>query len=99
MALVMPASLLKISGPTLKGLVGREDDRAALIALADDLEQEVGAHLVEREIAELVHNEELRGRYCFSSALRRWAAWAATRLLSASTAVVKSTEWPRWQAS
>lgn len=39
-------SLLKTRA-FLEGLVGAQDDRAALVALADDLEEEVGAVFVD----------------------------------------------------
>jgi hypothetical protein len=39
--------------PALERLVGRDDDGAAFIALANDLEEQVGGDLVEREIPEL----------------------------------------------
>ena len=42
--------------PALESLVGGEDDGTAFVALADDLEEQVGANLVEREIAELVNS-------------------------------------------
>jgi hypothetical protein len=41
-------------GPLLEGFVGGEHDGAALVALADDLEKEVSAALVDGKIAELV---------------------------------------------
>jgi len=39
---------------------GGDDEGAAFIALADDLEEEVGAGLVERQIADLVQNQNRR---------------------------------------
>lgn len=41
-------------GPVLIGAIGRDDERAVLIALADDLEQQVRAELVDGEVAQLV---------------------------------------------
>jgi len=45
------------SRPLLEGFVGSEHDGAALVALADDLEKEVSAALVDGKIAELVKYE------------------------------------------
>src|ERR1035441_1686622 len=41
-------------GPVFIGLIGREDDRTVLVALTDDLEEQVGARLIDRQIADLV---------------------------------------------
>ena len=40
--------------PALEGLVGRDDEGAAFVARADDLEEQVGPDFVEGQIAELV---------------------------------------------
>ena len=40
--------------PLLERLVGGDDEGAALVALADDLEEEVGASLVEGQVADFV---------------------------------------------
>src|ERR1017187_3264972 len=34
-------------GPVFIGLIGREDDRTVLVALTDDLEEQVGARLID----------------------------------------------------
>jgi hypothetical protein len=39
----------------LEGFIGSEHDGAALVALADDLEKEVSAALVDGKIADLVN--------------------------------------------
>ena len=41
-------------GPIFVGLVGRDDQRAAFVALADDLEEQVGAGLVARQVTEFI---------------------------------------------
>src|SRR5512142_2962975 len=41
-------------GPVLIRLVGREHDRTPLVALADDLEEQVGPNLVDGQITDLV---------------------------------------------
>jgi hypothetical protein len=55
------AVAVKDSGPLLEGFVGGEHDGAALVALADDLEKEVGAALIDGKIADLVMEENGRG--------------------------------------
>src|SRR5438093_976282 len=44
--------------PLLEGFVGGEDDGAAFVALADDLEEEIGAALIDGEVADLVEDEQ-----------------------------------------
>ena len=46
--------------PLFEHAIGGDDDGAALIALADDLEQQVCAGLVDRQIAQFVQDEERR---------------------------------------
>ena len=46
-------------GPFVEGQVRGDDDRAALVALRDDLEQEFGPGLGERNEAELVDEEKV----------------------------------------
>src|SRR5262249_18260153 len=40
--------------PVLVGTIGGDDHRRALVALADDLKQQIGTVLVDRQVAELV---------------------------------------------
>src|ERR1039458_5417323 len=54
-----PGVVIKNLGPAFEGLVGGDDDGAALVALADDLEEQIGAELVERKISKFVNNGEL----------------------------------------
>ena len=48
------------SRPVLVGLVGGDDQRAAFIAFADDLEKEIGAGLVEGKVADLIEDEHAK---------------------------------------
>src|SRR5438552_3330371 len=48
--------------PRAEALVAREDHRAALVAAAEELEEEIGAGTVDREIADLVDEEQARHR-------------------------------------
>ncbi len=45
-------------GPVLEGFVGGQDDGAAFVAGADDLEEQVGSALVDGEVADLVEDEQ-----------------------------------------
>ena len=49
-------------GPVFEGSVGGDDDGALLVALADDLEEQIGAVLVDGQIAEFVEDEHGRVR-------------------------------------
>ena len=46
--------------PVFVDAVGGDDDGAALIPFADDLEEEIGAVFVDRQIPELVDQEQTR---------------------------------------
>src|SRR5262249_19216791 len=46
--------------PRPEALVARDDDRAALVASADELEEEVGALAIDRDVADLVDDQDLR---------------------------------------
>ena len=43
--------------PLFEGFVGGKDDRTAFVALADDLEEQVGSALVDGKIADLVEEQ------------------------------------------
>ena len=47
------------SGPVLEGDVGRDDDRAVLVAFGDDLKEQLCAPLVQGQISQFVQNVEL----------------------------------------
>lgn len=46
--------VIKDLGPVFVSLVGGDDERTAFIALVDDLEEQIGAGLVEREVTEFI---------------------------------------------
>src|SRR5271166_5873719 len=50
---VIVLSPLKMVAPLFEGFVGGKDDRTAFVALADDLEEQVGSALVDGKIADL----------------------------------------------
>ena len=76
----------------LVDLVGGEDDGATFVALADDLEEQVGAVFVDGQVAELVDQQDSGLEILAQFPLSPPAAWAAERVLMMSMAVVKSTE-------
>jgi hypothetical protein len=52
------AVMVEDRGPLLKSTVGGNDERPLFIAQADHLEEQVGARLVNGELAEFVEDEE-----------------------------------------
>ena len=77
------AVMVEDRGPLLKSTVGGNDERPLFIAQADHLEEQVGARLVNGEIAEFVEDEE-RGLGVFLS--------SALTLLSGKTSGVYATK-------
>jgi len=55
--------------PSLEGFVGRDDGGTTFVTLADDLEEQVGAHFIERKIAQLVQMEDPRAEILFEFGL------------------------------
>ena len=47
-------------GPFLEHAIGRDHGRAALVSLADDLEEQVGADLIDGQVPQLVQDEDRR---------------------------------------
>src|SRR6266571_1452273 len=52
-------------GPLLESAVGGNDERPLFIAQGDNLEEQIGARLVNREVAELVEDEQRGFRVFF----------------------------------
>ena len=48
------------AGPFAKGQVGGDDDRSAFVELADQVEQQLAAGLGEREITQLIEDQEVQ---------------------------------------
>jgi hypothetical protein len=46
--------------PLFERLVGAQDNRAAFVALADDLEEQIGPALVDGQVAQLIHDQQVR---------------------------------------
>ena len=53
------AVVVKDLGPVFEGPVGSDDEGAAFIPMADDLEEEIGAGLVDGQIAKLIQDEKI----------------------------------------
>src|SRR5664280_2033976 len=48
--------------PMLEGLVGGDDQRAAFVAMADDLEEQIRTDFIKGQIAEFVADDQVRGQ-------------------------------------
>ena len=44
-------------GPLFKGFVGGDDERTAFVALADDLEEQVGSALIDGQVPDLIQHQ------------------------------------------
>ncbi len=53
------AIVVENRGPLLEGLVGGHDEGPSLVALTDDLEEEIGAVLIDGEVTNLVQEEDV----------------------------------------
>ena len=82
------------AGPLLVGSVGRNQGGTALVAVADDLEQAVGAELVDWEVAQFVHAKDGRFDVLVQGTLDAAAGvrGRALSVLMISMAPVNSTE-------
>ena len=56
-------------GPLLEGEVGGEHEALLLVGSTDDLEEEFGAGLGERHIAQLIEEQEMKALQLFVEAL------------------------------
>ena len=63
------AVVVEDAGPLLVDAVGRNGDAAAFVAVADDLEEDVGAELVDGQIAKLVDTQQLGAEVAVQGAL------------------------------
>jgi len=76
MAEVRVASLLKMLGQCLK-TCWCSDNGAAFVALADDLEEQVGPVFVDGQVADLVDHQQIGPGVLLEFLARRPALWAA----------------------
>jgi hypothetical protein len=49
------AVVIEDFGPVFIGLVGRDDGRTGFIPLAEDLEEQIGAYFIDRQVSKLVN--------------------------------------------
>ena len=66
-AAVMVTSPLKMS--VFEGFVGGDDGGAALIAVAEDLKEQVGAEFVDGQVPELIDQEDFGACVAFEASL------------------------------
>ncbi len=59
------AVIVENAGPLFERFVGRQHDGAAFVALADDLEEQIGAVLIDGQVADLVQNQNFRAEVFF----------------------------------
>jgi hypothetical protein len=81
---------LENARPFLQWKIRRDNGRAALVALADDLEEELGASLGEWHVAEFVDDRELEVSKLFTAGKRaarmRRSTMRRSRSMSSSSA-------------
>ena len=87
------------AGPLVEGQVAGDDDRAALVALAEDLEQQLGAGRRQRDVAQLVDDQKLVAGELALQAQQTLFVAGLVQLVDQAAAVVKPTERPFWQAA
>lgn len=86
--------------PVFEDPIGREEDGPAFIAMADDLEEEIRAGLIEGQIAEFIDQQQIGFEVLFHFELESTGGrQAAARVLIISTAVANSTLCPFKQAA
>ena len=74
-----------------KALVAREDHRPALVAPADELEEKVGPRSVDRQVADLVDDEQPWHGVDLQPVIEAALGQGAGRLAMRAAAVVNST--------
>ena len=84
--------------PGLEAAVAGDDDRAAFVAARDEREEQVGGLAFERQVADLVDDEQAVALEAPSSSSRALRCWAASRRSTHCWAVANATRWPAWQA-
>jgi hypothetical protein len=85
--------------PLLVDAVGGDDRGAALVAMADDLEEQVSAGLVDRKVSKLVQDEDRGLEVLVQLGLKPSGRLRGGQVLMTSTAVAKRTAWPGRQAA
>ena len=80
--------------PGAEGLVAGDDHRGAFVAVGDEAEHQVGGFGVERDVADLVDDEQRDERQARSSASRLPWRLASERRATHWVAVANCTRWP-----
>jgi hypothetical protein len=73
------AIAVKDCRPLLEGFVGCDDDGAMLVALADDLEKQIGPALIYREISDLIEYKDCRSEITFEFGFEDPFCWSGTQ--------------------
>ena len=60
MAAAMPGIVVEDRGPVFVRFIDGDDDRASVVARADDLEVQIDAGLVERKVADYIEEQQRR---------------------------------------
>ena len=83
------AVVVEHRGPLLEGFVGRQNNRTPFVALADDLEEEVGPVLIDRQIPELVQEQKFRGQIALELAFEQAAFLGGSQVVDDADGVGK----------
>ena len=95
----MSRSEPKTSVHSSKGEVGGDQDGAALVALAEDLEEQFRAGGGQRHEAQLVDDEQIEAGQLPLQVEQSAVILASMSSWTSAAAVVKPTDMPRWQAA
>ena len=87
------------ASPFVKRQVRGDDGGAALVALADQFEQEFCAGLGQRHEAQLVDDQELHAGKLQLEAQQAFSSWDSIISCTIAAAVTKRVLMPRWQAA
>ena len=87
------------AGPLVEGQIAGDDDGAAFVALAEDLEQQLGAGRRERDVAQFIDDQKLVAGELSLQAQQTLFIVASCSSLTSAAAVVKPTARPFWQAA
>ena len=82
-------------GPLLKRQIAGDQRGAAFVALAEDLEQQLGAGFRQRHEAQFIDDEQLVGGQLLLESSQIFLIASLDSSLTRAAAVVKRTRWPR----
>ena len=84
--------------PGLEAAVAGDDDRASFVAAGDQGEEQVRGLALEREVADLVDDQEAVALQAPQLGVERVAVLGCSRRSIHCWAVANATRWPAWQA-